>query len=744
MAEKIENTIPEYLSPNNTDSFMNIATQLNIFDQERIIFEEFPKFVEKTQSPRIDFDEFSKFILNKGIQGLSLLINIKSYNIKLFQKLVKGKFCVIEEGTSENPKIITFQEPDTTIANVAASIKEDDTALLKNTIQDIYKNIAMYTKADIPFPTKQSLSNELKNKQLPEEKIHYLLKSIPALPFKEFTIEHIEDKLKDGPILEIDFNEEDHIILPTSNADQLFKTILTQKIRHYVEDNPNIQDRIQMILKKNNKKIPPIETVFTNIGTEEAFYWIVTFQRIMEYLYQHKSNKDIYLHYYEAATLLYQYSVHLRKIEEKKKNVELKKKQDEERIVKALVEEYHFPWDVEKIGTIRLNDNSTFGQTYTEEDILRMIQITNKSAIDHDELPPIIEIKTKENLYFIHKYRFPQFFLSNLQKEREELQTFFMKKWAQNTDTIPATDEEFDEEIKDAMSELFFNVIYRVIPKIFSFENPFIKLFPDPVYIKSHGLVKSDLADNEKHKIIYEAFLGAVFVKKHSLEIKPATKMFNLDIRKIKKMSKEFALKNIPFYQRGILGWFFKTFFGWLHNLQVKSAIKSAVLPLHSEEQFTALLETFKGKPDYPIAKKIINEEKRKMFKAKQKEAHEQKDQAKMTKQMKAKKYMEKMEKLKNYFLQGDSIEDRLASLSKQWNPKIGPAKTETENNVNSAVNAFLRKMHKFNFDQQWIELMAKRFTDKSAFSDLKNQAALLKYVEILILQYFIKHRPKV
>ena len=100
------------------------------------------------------------------------------------------------------------------------------------------------------------------------------------------------------------------------------------------------------------------------------------------------------------------------------------------------------------------------------------------------------------------------------------------------------------------------------------------------------------------------------------------------------------------------------------------------------------------------------------------------------------------MEKLKTYFLQGESVEDKLSHYSKQWNPKIGPAKAETENNVNSAVNAFLRKIRKFNFDRNWIELMAKRFTGKSIFHDLKNQVALQKYVEILILQHFLKHHP--
>jgi hypothetical protein len=733
---------PEYTLPANREKYFALCRDLGIFDQERTIFDNLVEYVQKRKSnPVVGFTEFCAYLQNKSLPGLTLDVNISTYTMKFVQTLLKTHHCILLEGDENAPgKFLLTDGRSSMGSGVSAGEILQYNEKVKGLIEDVYHNINETTKVDIPFPTQ--LIVEEKAKEIlglkPSDLAPIWQKGTQSIKVDDFTSDFIDQTAGQTNIIRIDFDEENHILLTPESGKGLFQSVLAKKISMYVQDNPDIQDRIKVVLKKSQKEVPDIHNIFSDIGTETSFFWILTFKRIMEYLYQHKKTHSIYLHYFEAASLLYQYS--LNKRQENQKEIEARQKREmfREELLKEMINDYMEPWTADRI----VQWHARLPKPLLDEKLSHALAVdllTGSAPPPADDaIPSVMTIHTKEGQFFVHKFRFGQFFLAQNQKEHERLVQFYVQKWSAKPESFsnPAA---FDTDIQDHLSDLHYVLLYKTVPSVFSHQNTFQKLFPDMVTIKNSRLHETDLADPAKHKLIFTTLSDTLFVKKYSLEMKPLHALLGLDEKTLHKMAKEYAERNVPFWKRGIIGFFFRWFFELLENMSVREEVRTAILTAPSTEDLEILEQKFRALPGQAAIKSLFDRRRQELLAQKRQQGEKEKEEERKDAAEEKKKREERIAQLKVYFIGSSTPEARLAEYAKEWNTKIGPARQETENNVINAIRVVMQRVKRFKLTKEEIETLADRVTADPTFAEIKNKASFKKYIALVIFTRLIK-----
>ena len=734
---------PDYVLPANREKFFALCRDIGIFDQERTIFENILEFVQNHKlNPVVNYSEFTSYLQKKSLPGLTIDVNIDTYSKKLINFLAKHNLCKIIKGDSENPATFILTDPYTNFTELEEkNIQTELTDEIKKIIFDVYDNINVTEKLDIPFPTIESIQEAAKNNpNLKEANLNTIWQnSLTTIRVDDFNPAFIEKSKTFSGIIKIIFDEENHILLTPECEEGLFQSVLTKKIMQYVLNNPDIQDRIRVVLKKNQKEVPDINIIFQDISTDAAFFWILTFKRIMEYLYQHKKNNETYLHYYEAASLLYQYALSKRE-EHHKEDLENQKHETfKNELLREMILNFSEPWTYEKIVNWHNSLKSPIlSEGVTREIVSKFIEEVNKNPLVEEGIPPVIVIHTKEEIYFVHKYRFAQFFLIQCEKESKRLTNIYIERWATNPQHFD-TDMAFDIDIRDNLSDLFYHLIFRTIPMIFGFPNTSQRLFPDIVTIKNLKLQDTDLSDPAKHKTIFEALVTTIFSEKNKAEIKPLHLILSLNQKTLHKLAREYAFRHIPFYKRGIIGFLFGWLFELLERLSVTEEIRFTVENAKTIEELNVILEKYKNSKAFYSIKKIVEKRRQELIKEQQMFSAKDRDK-KIQEEIEARqKRAQKIAALKSHYLKGETIEKRLEELSKQWNTKIGKAREETENNVVHAVMVIMNRIKHFKLTVEEIETLAERVTQDPAFKEITNKKALKDYIALIIFNRLIQ-----
>ncbi|GEM_PF-3689476 len=739
-----EYEIPEYTYPSNEAKYHQICKELGVYDQDKLIFDNLLEYINDHAYP-INFHDFCVFLQNKSLPGLTLSVNVETYARRVVNRIISYKYGKMITGNSDNPGTFVLSTPYDLQAEQfkkETELKSSDNPFLeqiKSMLNSHYQNIADTQKIDIPFPTRtfilQKFEKELEEKaKLPEIWKNHLIR----IKCDEFTSKFIKQSTQSFRLIQIDFDEENHILLTPESERGLFQNVLAQKILQYVNENPGIQDHILKVLKQNQKTQPDIHQIFKDIGDESSFFWILTFKKIMEALHQQKREQTIYLHFYEAACLLYQYSLFQREVNQQDQKVRQAVNTFKQDIIRMMIENYSEPWTIDSIQAWHNNlPHALLQEKLTSVELDGMITSINENATQNSHIPPILTIRTPESTYFIHKYRFCQIFLMQLQKETINLKNHYIKEWSERPVKFP-DDSLFDQDIDLHMSSFFRAFLYKTIPDVFSHKSPAEGLFPDIVIIKEMKLQDYDISDPQKQKVIYEAMTMALFTKKFSLDVKPLHSLFELNQKELHKMAREYALRNIPFYKRGLIGTFFGWFFMFLEKIAKHDEIRLLADKATTGNECDALITKYKPTKYAGYARQQA-ERRKKELNVQQKRGTPSSEKENPNPKESAEKKRERVEALKKYFLAGESAKDRLLELEKEWNQKIGKAQAETTNNVNNAIISMMRKIKHFKVTKEEIETLADRVSKDPAFLEIKNKGALKNYIAIFVLQKLLQ-----
>lgn len=737
--------LPDYTLPSNESQYLQICKELAIYDQDKMIFENLITYVNDIDPP-VDFHNFCVFLQNKSLPGLTLSVNVETYARRLVNRLISYKYAKMLTGGSDNPGTFILTTPldlQSEELQREAELKSADNPMLervKEMLNSHYQNIAETQKIDIPFPTRSFIIQKLEKE--PEEKAklpELWSKNLLKIKCDDFNSKFIQQSTHSIRLIQIDFDEENHILLTPESERGLFQNVLAQKVLQYVNENPGIQDRIHMVLKQNQKAQPDIHQIFRNIGDESSFFWILTFKKIMEALHQQKREQSVYLHFYEAACLLYQYSLFQREIDQQDQKIRQNINMFKQELMHMMMQNYADAWTIENVQNWHNNlPQPLLQDKLTNVELEGMISSINEPAVQNSYIPPILTIRTAEGNAYVHKYRFCQFFLIQLQKESINLKNHYIKEWSERP--IHYADEsQFNQDIETHMTEFFKSLLFRVVPDVFSHKAPAESLFPDIVVVKDQKLQDFDIADRQKQKVIYEALSMSLFAKKFSLDVKPLNKLFGLDQKELHKLAREYAMRNIPFYKRGIIGALFGWFFALLEKLAKQEEIRSLANRAMSAEECDALVLRYKGSAYDSFARQQAERRKRELRAPKTSEQTSPTATTGNDAKENAEKRKERIENLKKYFFAGDKPEERLAEFEKQWNHKIGKAQIETTNNVNNAILSMMRKIRRFKVTKEEIETLAERVSKDPAFSEIINKVALKSYVSVFIFHKLLQ-----
>jgi hypothetical protein len=733
---------PDYALPANREEFFALCRDLAVFDQDKTIFENLVDFIQKHKlNPTIRYSEFTDFLQKKALPGLTLDVNIDTHAKKVIHFLTTRNLCKVLEGTDESPVRFVLTDRHIDLSEITDSEPLAHIEEVKQLVYAVYENIDITQKLDIPFPTILNITETARtHPELRGVNLSRIWKDgVLSIKVDDFNSAFIEKSKVSDKIIRIDFDEENHILLTPETEQGLFQSVLTKKTFQYVQDNPDIQDRIRVVLKKNQKEIPDISAIFHDISTENSFFWILSFKRIMEYLYQHKKNNITYLHYYEAASLLYQYSLNRREAQQKDEIEKQKENTFKDELLRAMIFDFAEPWTYERIVSWHSQlPQPLIQDSLTREFIDKFIKSANETPLQTEGIPLVLVFNLKEETCFVHKYRFAQFFLTQRDRESQRLKNIYVEHWSRSPQNF-GTDEAFDMDIREHLSDLFHHLLFRTVPMIFGFPNTAQRLFPDMVVIKNQRLQDADLSDMAKHKIIYQALTSTLFSEKNAADLKPLHILLDLNQRLLHKLAREYALRSVPFWRRGLLGFLFRWLFDLIENFSIKEEVRAAVAAARTIEDLDAILEKHKSSRSFPVVRQIVDRRRHELLQAQNQAAQKEKNEQRQGELDSKQKRAEKIAELKKHYLKGQSLEDRMAALSKEWNPKIGKARSDTENNVVNAVMVMMNRVKRFKLTVEEIETLSERVTTDPAFAEIKNRAAFKSYISLLIFNRLIR-----
>lgn len=742
--------ILEYILKENDLLRTKIYSELNLTDIQSKIFEilcEIARDLSDIKENKINFTAAWKKVFIYGqknlIRELHSEINAKANTLEVIKKLCDFKYCKLEKGTIQEPEIFFFTKP------TSFKLTEEDKEVyhIKEILKEfVEKKLNDLKRTNKLFPTKykafQIVEIQNPNVFLNEKNIK---KAIRKINSNEFTDTFIKNKSGTHDLIEVIFDDTSSILLSADSLIDLVHNILPVRIKTNLKEDIILKEKINIMYSKKNKKAPSVESIFTDEITESSFEWINTYYEILKEQSERMKGKKVnynFRFFFQSASLLYYYFLSKRETFLKNKAFEYQKIKESKQLEKQLIDKYEQPWDSTKILTF-LNSITSLKKKYTEEDISWMIDKINEPAIKVNKIPNILSIKIANTIYYFHKFRFVLFFFNQQNIESIRLKSYYLEKWSQAISTIPSDERKFEEDIKSNINKLFFVLLEKVIPYIFRYNNPHAQLIPNEIS-------KDDKIALEKFKEEYNLFIRSVFVKKNIMSIKPLPQLLDLNLNEIKKNIVKEKAKSFPFYKK-IFSWFFKLIEFLFTNDIVKEKMRQDVLnaQIYGDpiSGLTDLIKVYKNKEDITTSqmnylRKIINKakktvrEKQRLIKEKEKIKKEERSNLKK----------KQIITIKEYFLEGESLEEKLEEYSKKCFMKFDQARKDSEESIKDAINAYLRNHRgKTIFDIESIKIYARAIVqnNKHIFSEIRDQESLTKYIELLLLKAFLHKMEK-
>ena len=251
---------------------------------------------------------------------------------------------------------------------------------------------------------------------------------------------------------------------------------------------------------------------------------------------------------------------------------------------------------------------------------------------------------------------------------------------------------------------------------------------------------------SNKQKDVFNLFVKSVFVKKSITQVKPFHQILSLYLKNVQKSAYKIRKKSEPFISI-IFGWLLR----WLESVFANSAVKEKIKndvarALRREDalrELTILVQEYKNSNKY--SKGQLNYLRQKVTEAKS-EARMRIQAIKTREKQDA--LAEKKQKsirvtaVKEHFLRGGTIEDRLEKYSKKCFMKIGQARKDSEDSIKGAINTYFRTLKgQKRFTVESIVSYANAIVEnnKKLFTSITDLQALKKYIEILLLGVFLR-----
>ncbi len=414
-----------------------------------------------------------------------------------------------------------------------------------------------------------------------------------------------------------------------------------------------------------------------------------------------------------------------------------------------LIRDYAEPCTIEQMR-LYINNVTKSEEKYTVDDIEESILRINEPSVKASRIPNIMTVNVDSKVYYFHKYRFILMFFHQQKKESKRLENHYIGTWAESPHLIPKSDKKFEADIRENLSKFFFILLQKVIPNVFSHEKPHEELLPDEVTIKNETILHSDLSDGKKNKEDYNLFMKSIFEKKNITQMKPLALLLGLKLSEVKKEAFKQRAKIVPFYKI-MFGWFFNIIDRMFANSAIKRRIREVVAGALRKEnpvrELNDLVDIFKTREKMTPgllsylrnkireAKGQLRDEKHEGTKS-EKEAAEERNRLRQV----------EVKKVKDHFVHGRTIEEKMEEYSKKCFVKLGAAKKESEAAVKGAINAHFRKhmgrpISSVSTITNYATAIVKN--NQEIFSEINDKDALKKYIELLLLGVFVRKSQK-
>jgi hypothetical protein len=235
-------------------------------------------------------------------------------------------------------------------------------------------------------------------------------------------------------------------------------------------------------------------------------------------------------------------------------------------------------------------------------------------------------------------------------------------------------------------------------------------------------------------------------VKKNVSKVQPLALLLDLHFKELKKEAFKYRTKIVPFYKI-LFGWFFNIieniFAGFSVRQNMNQAVAGALKASDPMQELNGLIEKFKS--DSEVSSSQISYLRQKISEARsliRKNSKEDQSSEKEAANKRDKQRQLEVTRLKNQFLDGKSMDEKLHEYSKRCFVKLGPAKKESEDAVKGAINAHFRQNRGKKMDNaESIKSYAQSIvnTNQDLFKDINDTEAFQKYIELLLLGVFLK-----
>lgn len=744
--QSLPTSVPDYIREQNGWQRNKINSEVNFSDTQSNIFEiicEVARDHSKRNEYIVSFETAWNKVLIFGqknlIREIHSEINAKANTKEVLVRLNKLHYINIHTGSPENPESFYFTQPGS--SNVQSK-ESSEAALLKDKIKSLLlENIGNLKNSHKVFLASnrvmQFLKSKYPNMTINKEVMDQI--TITAMG-NQITQEFVNSNSQQKNILAVTFQDKSAILLPTDYLTSLLNDILPNRIKNNFRVDASLMEKMKFAYSKKSREMPSIDSVFTSEITDASFEWISIYYEIVKETnmnLQMKKSSFSYQFLYQSASLLYHFFLSKRESQLENKALEKQRINDCRLLEKQMVKEYEQPWDPQKILDF-LNSNTTLEKKYTKEDLQLVVSKINEVATRSNRIPNIINFTMGQSSLYLHKYRFILFFFKQLNIESLRLKNYYIEKWSQSVNAIPAGEKQFEADIQQNVGKFFTILLKEVIPYIFQYKNPFEHLTPAE-------LMNKDKATWQKYKNDFELLVKSVFLK-GSLTLQPLHQLLALNLDEIKKTVLNERGKYRPTHEK-LFGWFFRLLKGLFMGGALKEEMRMAVSKAEKDENsFSALndlIRIYKSKPDVSTGqlnylRRQINKSKARLREINRDKKKQQKKEEQDQKNLQQMKVMT----AKECFLKGRSIEEMLEEYSNRCFLKIDDAKKDSEESIRGAINTFFRRYHiKIVCDVEAIKGYAKNIVkhNESIFGGIRDKEALRCFIELLILRAFLK-----
>ena len=755
--KKIHTQLPEYSYKHNLNLRYKVIKDLGLSNELVNIFNRLCDYASsvKINSPVINLNEFVSFTAQRDGMATPRANRFKVPLLKLVQILSEidvQLIAILHIDEQEKPVIIALKEKSNT-----------DMRLISQLNTYLEKSIVKIKAQKIRFRNSQDLLGHF------SLNIEQLQEIANTISIKELTFNKLKEIAKDkSKIIIIAIDKEIKDVVFHANYVEEVITSLLFLIKSYYEDdlNENLRLAIRKQFKQKNLNLHKIKTVLSYGNVNDSYFLFFTqlFYAIMLNLsdtlrQQYALTNEIY-NQLVAALILSNMSLNQRNELHDQEMLEAKRKKHLEKINDILLSKYikkddnilFLPLSIKDIQAIKLKvvtkldekqkqeNSERLGDIYEETEVLEYIQ--NQNNNEHT-IKEILSFRVRNDIFYLHRARLISSFMSILRQEKIGIITKIRKEWNEDINLIlnKNQQEDFKILVEEEYASDFFKIYYQLVAETIKQESPVDKevtfaylverLFLNEREILSYKKKAPDLdIKTEKRSDLMKAFLETIYYKK-SKQPKGILDLLGIDFLDLREQclngTNTSFFKKIVFFMKDFL---VDTFNFMSFSQEGKSKDKKQYLKA-AKEKVNNLSGTLNN---------VVSQVKKNIpFKDKKKESKEKDEVNKEGKGKKDKKReldAERKELLK--FLpevkEPSVINKIINELHEKWNIKIGKARDDLKEHVDSIVDEITGRFSTNAFSPEGIEDVYNKIKkNNETIANIGNQEALKDYIFHLV-----------